>query len=447
MKFQQLIILIFIAASPLKGQTKANKLPNIIIILADDLGYGDLSYLGSKDIHTPHIDKLAHDGMQMVNFYANSTVCSPSRASLMTGRFPDMVGVPGVIRQIKTDSWGYLKEDAVMMPSLLKKRGYQTAMVGKWHLGFEHPNLPNAKGFDLFKGYLADMMDDYYTHLRGGVNWMRFNEKEINPEGHATDIFTNWAVEYLNQQKKNKKPFFLYLAYNAPHFPIQPPASFLEKVHAREKNISEARAKNCAHVEHLDYSIGRVMETLEQNGLDENTLIFFLSDNGGSIPHEQTNGLLRGGKQDMYEGGIKVPAICVWKSKIALMSKMSNPAMLMDILPTLLEVTGMSIAKLVDGMSILPSLKGQPQKTDNRYMYWVRREGGQHKGETYYAMRFGNYKILQNTPHTPFQFFNVMDDPFEKSPLPSDTSTIFKDLISHLNQRIKEAASIPWQKN
>ena len=247
-KYQHILLLICLFFMVTSGLSQSKRQPNIIFILADDLGYGDLSYLGSKDIKTPNIDQLAAKGMKLTNFYANSTVCSPSRASLLSGRYPDQVGVPGVIRQNKADSWGYMTENVVLLPAVLKTKGYQTALIGKWHLGFEKPNLPNDKGFDLFKGFLGDMMDDYYTHLRGGVNWMRENEKEIEPVGHATDIFTGWTIDYLSKQKNNSAPFFLYLAYNAPHFPIQPPAENLKIVKERELGIDDARAKNAALV-------------------------------------------------------------------------------------------------------------------------------------------------------------------------------------------------------
>ena len=445
-KYQHFLFLIclFFMASSCFSQSKRK--PNIIFILADDLGYGDLSYLGSKDIKTPNIDQLAAKGMKLTNFYANSTVCSPSRASLLSGRYPDQIGVPGVIRQNKEDSWGYMTEKVVLLPAVLKTKGYQTALIGKWHLGFEKPNLPNDKGFDLFKGFLGDMMDDYYTHLRGGVNWMRENEKEIEPVGHATDIFTGWTVDYLSKQKNNSTPFFLYLAYNAPHFPIQPPAEQLKIVKEREVGIDDARAQNAALVEHMDMSIGKVMKALEENGLSENTIIVFLSDNGGSIPHAQQNGLLRGGKQDMFEGGIKIPAFVVWKNNISAGSMFSGQGMLMDIFPTILDVLDIKQSAEIDGRSMLSSLLGKYHERQNRYVYWVRKEGNRYKGQSYYAARYGDYKILQNAPGEPFLFFNIKKDPYEKSPLTSERSAIYQDLIDHLNDHILKSASVPWEK-
>ncbi len=379
-------------------QSKEHQSPNIIVILVDDLGYGDLSVNGGSDIYTPQIDKLFEKGMKFTNFYANCTVCSPTRASLVTGCYPDIAGVPGVIRTHETNSWGYLREDLATLPQMLKKAGYETALIGKWHLGLESPNKPNERGFDFFHGFLGDMMDDYWTHLRHGNNYMRLNEQEIKPEGHATDIFSSWAINYLNEQKENESPFFLYLAYNAPHFPIQPPKDWLEKVKKREPGISEKRAKNVALVEHLDDGIGRVLKALDETELSKNTIIIFSSDNGGHLPSGASNGELRGGKQDMYEGGIKVPTCFVWNEKIEAGTKTENLGLTMDIYPTLLEIAGVKPQNYIDGISLYQTLMGRKQETDNRVVYFMRREGGKYGGLCYYATREGNYKLLQNTP-------------------------------------------------
>ncbi|MBT5847294.1 MAG: sulfatase-like hydrolase/transferase, partial [Verrucomicrobiales bacterium] len=285
--------------------------PNILIILADDLGYGDLSCYGAKDLKSPHLDALMASGMRFDSFYANCPVCSPTRAALLSGTYPDLVGVPGVIRTSPESNWGWLSPKAVLLPVPLKAAGYHTAIVGKWHLGLESPNTPNERGFDFFKGFLCDMIDDYYKHRRHGINYFRENQKEIDPPGHATDLFSNWAVDYLNKRKDNKQPFFLYLAYNAPHTPIQPPPDWLAKVKAREKGIAEPRAKLVALIEHMDDGIGKVIATLKANGQYENTLIIFSSDNGGQLNVGARCGNHRGGKQDMYEGGLKVPTCAV----------------------------------------------------------------------------------------------------------------------------------------
>jgi len=428
---------------PLSGKNTPQ--PNIVLIMVDDLGYGDLSVTDGEDIHTPHIDELFENGMTFTNFYANSTVCSPTRASLLTGRYPDLAGVPGVIRTHENNSWGYFNENLPTLPQMIKKAGYRTAMVGKWHLGLESPNLPNERGFDFFHGFLGDMMDDYETHLRHGINYMRMNEKEIKPEGHATDLFSDWAIEYIKLQQSNNTPFFLYLAYNAPHFPIQPPEEWVEKVKNREPELSDLRAKNVAFVEHLDNGIGRVVKALDEFKLTKNTLIIFTSDNGGHLPSGASNGNLRGGKQDMYEGGIKVPTCFVWKDGIKPGTKTENLGLTMDIFPTLCEITGSKINHETDGISLYRTLMGNSQVTDNRVVYFMRREGGKYGGLCYYAVRQGQYKLVQNTPFEPFQLFNLDTDSREQIPL-LPSSEKFSELRYRLSQHIREAGKIPWQK-
>ena len=236
----------------------------------------------------------------------------------MSGRYQDLVGVPGVIRTHAENSWGYLRHDAVLLPALLKSAGYHTAIVGKWHLGLAAPNVPNDRGFDFFHGWLGDMMDDYYTHRRHNINYMRRDRQQIDPQGHATDLFTDWSVEYINRHAATHRdePFFLYLAYNAPHTPIQPPSEWVERVRQRQPGNDLKRAKLVALIEHMDEGIGRVLKTLKETGLADNTLVVFTSDNGGQLNVGANNGPLRDGKQSMYEGGLKVPMAAVWPGRI-----------------------------------------------------------------------------------------------------------------------------------
>jgi arylsulfatase A-like enzyme len=421
--------------------------PNIVFILTDDLGYGDLSYQGGKDIRTPNIDQIFSKGIRFTNFYANSTVSSPTRASLITGRYPDMVGVPGLVRAQKTDNWGYLLPNVITLPDMLKKAGYQTAIIGKWNLGLETPNLPNERGFDFFHGFLNDMMDDYWTHLREGINYMRLNDTEIDPQGHATDIFSDWAVDYIREKAKEKEPFFLYLAYNAPHFPIQPPDEWLEKVKKREVNLDEKRAKNIALVEHLDGGIGRVIDALKKSGQYENTIIIFSSDNGGHLPSGASNGNLRGGKMDMYEGGIKVPTCMVWEGTIKPGSVSDKLGLMMDFYPTICSLAGISVLHTIDGVDLLPGLLGKiSEDEDNRMVCFVRRDGGNCGGLCYYAARKGVYKLVQNTPFEEMQLFNIEIDPQEKTPLDVNSEQ-FIELKFGLSQHIRKAGAIPWQKD
>jgi arylsulfatase A-like enzyme len=420
--------------------------PNILLILTDDLGYHDVSYYGTKDLRTPHIDQLAKAGMRFDYFYANSPVCSPTRASLMTGRYPDYVGVPGLIRSNPQDNWGYLDPSAQLMPAMLKKAGYHTALIGKWNLGLETPNLPNEKGFDLFHGWLEDMMDDYTNKTRFGKNYMRLNKDSVDPAGHATDIFTTWSMDYIRERSKQKNPFFLFLSYNAPHFPVQPPEAYIERVKKREPGISETRAKLVAFIEQTDDAIGKVISALKESGQYNNTLIIFTSDNGGHLPTGANNGPLRDGKQSMYEGGLRIPAIVSWPAKIKSGSVSDQINLTMDIFPTLAELTRTPIHHTIEGRSFLSTLLGKPKPEDDRVLYFTRREGGPYGGKAYHAIRQGPWKLLQNSPFQPMELYNLNDDPMEKNDVIKKQPDIFKKLNGMLMQHIQEGGRVPWQK-
>jgi len=430
------------AQAALPNKTDVGK-PNVLLIMVDDLGLGDLSCQYAKDLHTSHIDRLFHEGVRLDNFYANSSVSSPSRAGLLTGCYPDMVGVPGVIRTEPTGSWGYLSPSAVLLPEMMKRAGYQTAIIGKWHLGLESPNLPNERGFDFFHGFLGDMMDDYNTHLRRGHNYMRLNTEEINPEGHATDLFSQWASDYIRQAKKNPQPFFLYLAYNAPHAPLQPPVEWENKVRRKNPGISEKRGKLVALIEHMDAGIGKVLDALKESGQLENTLIIFCSDNGGDRHSEANNGPVRGAKGDMFDGGIKVACSVYWKGQLSH-RRIDNMIIMSDIFPTLCDLVQVPVDHRIDGMSVLPLLQNKDQVTDDRFVFWVRREHGDIGGKTQNAVRYKEYKLLQNRPFESLQYFNIKQDSLETSPLEKDAmyNRLYKAMIEHY----RVSGAVPWQK-
>ncbi len=421
--------------------------PNIVMILADDLGYGDLRSYGATDLQSPHIDKIVAAGMRFDNFYANCPVCSPTRASLLTGRYPELVGVPGVIRTHAENSWGYLDPHAVMLPSLLNQAGYHTAIVGKWHLGLESPSRPNERGFDHFQGYLGDMMDDYYSHRRHGINYMRREESEIDPQGHATDLFTAWACEYIADRSAQGTPFFLYLPYNAPHTPIQPPQDWLERVKAREPAITDRRAKLVALIEHMDDGIGQVMTQLEESGVAENTLVIFTSDNGGQVSAGANNGSLRDGKQSMYEGGLKVPCCAVWPGKISTGTRSDRAGLTMDLYPTICAAAGISVEHKIDGRSILPTLLGESQPAEERDLFFHRREGGErYGGLTINAIRRGDWKLLQNSPFAALELYNLKADPLEENELSKKNRGKFVELSAALRVQIQRGGAVPWQR-
>ena len=337
------------AAAPDGGPVR----PDVVFILADDLGFGDLSamrtYGGASDVRTPHVDSLFADGLTFTRFRANCTVCSPTRAALMTGRFPASVGVPGVIRPWPEDNWGCPAEDHVFFPELLRDAGYRTAVVGKWHLGGDGHNGtwndPSDRGFDSFRGFRGGMLSDYVAHTRRFPDGSDRNVMtEPGTEGrHATDLFTDWAVEFLRQVRTERdggddRPFFLELAYNAPHTPVQPPAAWVAKVTAREPGIDPKRAKLVALIEHMDAGVGRVLAALDEAGLADGTLVVFTSDNGGLLGAGANNGPHRGGKEDLYEGGLRVPCAVRWPGVVTPGTTTDVRAMTMDWAPTLASV-------------------------------------------------------------------------------------------------------------
>ncbi len=434
-----------LAALPASAQRGPAK-PNVLVILADDLGYGDLSCQGATDVRSPHIDALAASGMRFTNFYSNCPVCSPTRAALLSGMYPDVAGVPGVIRTQPRNSWGYLSPSATLLPIPLRQAGYHSGIVGKWHLGLETPNTPTERGFDFFHGFLGDMMDDYWTHRREGNNYMRRNRETIDPQGHATDLFTGWAADYLAERKRDGKPFFLYLPYNAPHGPIQPPPEWLEKVKKRDPSLPEKRAKLAALIEHMDAGVGHVMDALRKNGQIENTLVVFTSDNGGDRAAAGTAGNLRGFKQDMYEGGIRVPTYVSWAGKIQPGSSTAAVALSMDLHATACDLAGVRPSAGIDGRSIMPVLRGESTSMPERDLFWVRREGGpRYEGRDYYAMRRGDWKMLQNSPFEPYQLYNLREDPLEKNDLAKQEPKRMREMSAALAVHCQRAGSTPWQ--
>jgi arylsulfatase A-like enzyme len=451
------MVILYIFVVPTRADDGSK--PNVIVILADDLGRGDYSAFGAKDLRTPAIDRLYREGMAFENFYANSCVCSPTRAALLTGCFPDRVGVPGVIRHAPDNSWGHLSPRAVLLPQVLKPAGYHSAIVGKWHLGLASPNIPTERGFDSFQGFLGDMMDDYVTHRRGGANFMRRNEHEIDPPGHATDLFTDWACEYLEQRASAQsdqgaaggQPFFLYLAYNAPHDPIQPPAEVLATVRQREPGISDKRAGLVAQIEHMDAGIGKVLGTLDRLHLTEKTLVFFTSDNGGVLGYEANNGPWRSEKQHLYEGGLRVPAVARWPGHVAAGRRTDRVALTMDLFATIAKVSGAPVPADTDGVSFLPTLLGQLQADSlpsgrPRELYFVRREGGAvYGGKTIEGLIRGDWKIVQDSPFQPLELYNLKSDPREAVNRIGSEPQIAQELSAALRRHIQRGGQVAWQ--
>ncbi|MEM7698773.1 MAG: sulfatase-like hydrolase/transferase [Verrucomicrobiota bacterium] len=452
MKCFSALIAVFLTTLSTTDPALADQGPNLLVIMVDDLGFGDLSINGAPDLKTPHIDALMKAGMKFDSFYANCPVCSPTRASFLTGLYPDRAGVPGVIRTRqggKPTSWGDLRNDVTTLPQLLGSADYDTALIGKWHLGLEKPDRPHDIGFDLFHGFLGDMMDDYYIHERFGNNYMRYNDEVIDPEGHATDLFTDWAIDYFKKRKDAEDPFFLFLSYNAPHTPIQPPQDWLDKVIAREEGIDPKRAALVALIEHLDDGIGRVVASLKEEGLWENTVTVFTSDNGGQSNVGARNLPWNGGKQQMLDGGIRVATSVTWPGTIeAGTEQPDHRSLTMDLFPTLADLAGAEIDFEIDGRSFLPVLRGEALEDDDRTLFWVRLEGNRaYGGLPYHAAMKGDWKLLRNSSFERYVLYNLANDPGETKPLGPDQAPkkyweLFDELMTHIN----EAGRYSWQR-
>ena len=303
--------------------------PNIVFILVDDMGFGDVGYLGS-DIATPHLDRLARSGVQLNRNYV-FPVCSPSRAALLTGHDPLAYGIDGALSDSDT-----LPVDLKIMPEYFKELGYQTIMVGKWHLGIsDTDHWPISRGFDYFYGFLGGWVDSYTHVYTDGLDWQR-NGMSVREDGHATDLLTGDAIDQI-ENRDPVSPMFMYLAYSAPHSPLQHPPYYSG---LNDYPETTDRSVYAEMVTHLDASIGRVVAKLDSEELLDNTIIVFSSDNGGATRVGASNGELRGGKGSMFEGGTRVPGLLWWPGHVEGGQLVDQQITIQDWLPTLLDAVG-----------------------------------------------------------------------------------------------------------
>lgn len=364
------------AALILSPSLSAARPPNIIMILADDLGWADLGHDGSQ-IDTPNLDRLAKQGTKLTRFYASAPMCSPTRAAFMTGRYPHSVGVPELASPTARGTVPVLTlaHAAVTIPEALKPAAYRSILVGKWHLGYDRAAWPRTHGFDEFWGSLIG------TPMFWQVKETYHNETPITVKGYYTDELTQTAVTYIQQHTDRNVPLFLYLAYNAPHYPLEAPAELVYKYRRRFPDRG-LFANFAAMVEQLDLGIGRLLATLDEQGIADQTLVIFTSDNGPSSELNSygpeganfSNGPLRDYKFSTHEGGIRVPFLARWPGRIPAGRVRNEPAITMDLLPTFLEAAGVKPAAdhEIHGTSILPLLTGKPfQRTGA--LHWENR--------------------------------------------------------------------------
>ena len=426
-----------VAGAALYAQSSASR-PNIIFIMADDLGYGDLSCYGQKTIQTPNIDRLATEGVRFTQVYAGSTVCAPSRCTLMTGKHQGHAIVRG-----NRDPEVALRAEDTTVAEVLKRAGYTTALYGKWGIGGPVTSgRPNLKGFDDFFGYLSQWHAHtfYPEHLWENEieRFIRGNLGRQQGE-YSHDLFTDRALKFLD--RKHDKPFFLYLPYTIPHTNNELGRATGDGMEVpdygsyAEKDWPNPEKGFAAMIERLDRDVGRIIDKLRERGIDGNTIVFFTSDNG---PHRegghdpdffQSRGPLRGIKRDLYEGGIRVPTLARWPGTIKPGRVSDQVWAFWDVLPTLAELGGAAAPRDTDGISMVPALLGKTQK-QHEYLYWEFHERGFRQ-----AIRMGDWKGIRLAKGAEIELYDLAKDLGEENNIAGK----HPDIVRKIEQLMKTA--------
>ncbi len=418
--------------------------PNIILLLADDLGYGELGLQGNREIPTPHLDSLATGGIRFTQGYVSAPVCCPSRAGLMTGRYQTRFGheMNSVGKTNLNRAVGLPLTERTLADHL-KEAGYATGLVGKWHLGTAPEKQPQRRGFDEFFGFLHEGHFYYPPPYRGALTRLRPNEPpydDNNPllrgtdpvaeKEYLTDAFAREAVSFVERHQAH--PFCLYLAFNAIHSPMQAPVPLLKEF---EGIRDEQRRLFAAMLRSMDQAVGKLLGKLRELNLERDTLIFFLSDNGGPTQElTSSNAPLRGGKGQLYEGGIRVPFVIQWKGQLAGGRTEDRPVISLDVVPTALAAAGRPIPSNLDGVNLLPFLNGA-SGTPHRTLFW-------RYGQSI-ALREGDWKLVRQL-RGDFELFHLADDPAEtRDRLPQEPE-VARRLRAELDRQNAQMVAPLW---
>ncbi len=448
MKNLLLLLLSLASFTSVESQQNSKARPNFIIIFADDLGYGDLSCYGNPTIKTPNLDRMAHEGQKWTNFYAGASVCTPSRAALLTGRLPIRSGMANnKHRVLFPDSKNGLPASEITLAEQLKQAGYATAAIGKWHLGHKEQYLPTNNGFDYYFGipYSNDMdrlqgeeYDDYWKRPNDSIKTEHFNvplfrnTEIIERPADQNTITTRYSDEAVSYIKQNKdKPFFVYLAHNLPHIPLFVSDEFKGK---------SQRGLYGDVLEEIDNGVGKLLEMLKEEGLDENTIVVFTSDNGPWLPFKLNSGsagLLRAGKGSTWEGGMRVPGI-FWGPGIIKQGLVTDIGCTMDLFTTFSKMAGVEIPddRIVDGVDLSGTLLNRETSPRNDMFYY--------RGTELFAVRSGDFKahfITQGVygqfgereVHEPPILYNISQDPSEQF----DIAAEHPEIIQQINEMVK----------
>ena len=439
----------FLGASP----------PNIIYILADDLGYGDLSIYGQQRFSTPHIDRLASEGMVFTQHYSGSTVCAPSRSALMTGLHTGHTPVRGNF-EIQPEGQYPIPADIPTMPKRLREAGYTTGAFGKWGLGFPGSEGDPTHHFDVFYGFNCQRLGHHYYphHLWDNTEKVILEGNKGTAKGaYAPELIHRRVLEFIEENKD--RPFFCFIPTIIPHAELAAPEAYMDKFRGKfgeetpwkgtdsgpeyrlgkYESQAEPRAAFAAMVTYLDDQVGEIVAKLDELGLTKNTLVIFTSDNG---PHQEagaepdffdSNGPFRGYKRDLYEAGIRVPMIARWPGTIEAATRTDHISAFWDVLPTALDVAGLEAPAGIDGISFLPTLSQFGQQRNHQYLYWEFHERG---GRV--ALRMGDWKAVRynllNDPNAPIQLYDLTSDPWEAVDLADTYSAVVAEMKELLSQ-------------
>ena len=433
-------------AASVLAQQAGRPRPNFIIIYTDDQGIGDAGCYGAKDVRTPNIDRLAAEGARFTDWYSNSPVCSPSRASLLTGKYPERTGIIDVLESRATFDVPGLRRGESSLPGELRKLGYRTALVGKWHLGSASHSRPMSQGFDEFFGFYSGWIDGlshrYYklgTAKSQIFHDLWYNDAEIwrEPEYH-TDLFSRTAAEWV--AKRGSKPFLLYLAFGAPHYPMIAPQRCLDRF---PETMDRDRRMHAAMLAAVDDGVGRLLEQLRRSGINRNTVVFFQSDNGATQEERAdhlarpygggSNAPFRGYKMGLFEGGIRMPALMRWPGVIAPGTVVNEPGMAMDIAPTFLKWAGGAMPAGIDGGDVSEMISSGA-RSPHEAIFWMYKDQR--------AVRRGKWKLIENPPSFAGEpvsdklwLSNLADDPGEKRNWASESPDVVKELSAMLSAR------------
>lgn len=429
----RLIVLFVLLSLHLFSQDQS--LPNIIIIVSDDQGWADVGFNGGKDIPTPHLDALARDGMVFDAGYASHPYCSPSRAGLLSGRYQQRFGHENNTPYDQADDHAGFPLDEKMLSEVLKDNGYSTCAIGKWHLGDHQKFWPINRGFDEWFGFFGGGMSFWGNTGQKSPMAGVLRNGEIVPQSdlsYLTDDFTEEAVKFIHQQQEN--PFFLYLAYNAPHAPIHATDQYLAKTDHIEDG---ARSAYGAMVVGMDEGIGAVIQALKAQGIYDNTLIFFYSDNGGHL-HGARNYPFRGHKGMLFEGGIRVPFLMTYPNKLKNVGHYPHAISALDIFPTVLAAANISSPKKLDGVDLLPYVSGMNSSPPHQKLFWRYSDGAG------YAVRKDNYKLIYSGYKQDFLLFDLDHDPYEHINIAKKKPALVKELTAEYQAWTKGLIPAKW---